>query len=147
MVEDIYEIKNRIIERMEDDLQQGTERLDVKEFGMLADMVKDLAEAEKSCWEAEYYRSVTEAMGSGYSSGMGYEGMGYAQRGGQNGNQGGNRSGYRQSGRGSANQYGGSRRGYRMGHSDAMDMLRMEMQDPQRKPQILQELRRMTESA
>jgi len=31
-------------------------------MGELIDMVKDLAEAEESCWEASYYRTVTEGM-------------------------------------------------------------------------------------
>lgn len=57
---------------------RGVERMDVTEMGRLTDMVRDLSEAEKACWEAEYYRAVTESMGaSGYSDGrMGYDGDG-----------------------------------------------------------------------
>ena len=42
------------------------------------DIVKDLSEAEKECWEAQYYMSVTHAMnsGSGYSTGA-YAAQGY----------------------------------------------------------------------
>lgn len=77
MVEKIYDIKNQILQRVDKDIQErGVDRIDVKEVGELVDMVKDLAEAEKSCWEAQYYRSVTEAM-SGTS---GYSGSGYSVR-------------------------------------------------------------------
>ena len=118
MVGKIYELKNRLIEQLEKDARdKGVDRLD----GDMVDMVKDLACAEKDCWEAEYYRSVTEAMdgASGYMP-MGYQG------------QGGSSMGYRMSGRGSGNQYGG-RRGYSEGSygyndGDPMEHLRTAMQ-------------------
>ena len=78
MVEKIKMLKDRILEQVEKDMQdRGVGRVDP---GMV-DMVKDLAEAEKSCWEAEYYRTVTEQMGgkSGYMP-MGYDGQGGYQR-------------------------------------------------------------------
>lgn len=117
MVNKIYELKNRLIEQLEKDARdKGVDRLD----GEMVDMVKDLAEAEKCCWEAEYYRSVVEAMdgASGYMP-MGYQGQGGSM-------------GYRAGGRGSANQYGG-RRGYsdggRYGYDgDPMEHLRMALQ-------------------
>lgn len=132
------------------------------------DAVKDLAEAEKACWEAEYYRSVTEAMEDGK---MGYDdGMGYG-RGGRGGyGRGGNRSGYSQGdGQGyrrgyereSRRGYRGqsrdsmgrytSRRGYRRmdgyGHTDMMAEVRqmMETADPQEREQLKMQLRQMTE--
>lgn len=85
MVEKIYEMKNKLLEQAEKELaERGPERIDVNRMGEIIDMVKDLAEAEKSCWEASYYRKVTEAMegSSGYTStgspanggGMGYGG-------------------------------------------------------------------------
>ena len=141
MVETIYELKNMLLEEMKKEAQErGIERLDKERV----DMVKDLAAAEKDCWEAEYYRSVSEAMeGSGYNgSQMGYNGSSGAQSGsrgsqGSNGSQGGSqRSGW-------ANQYGSSRRGYGMGYREHMDALKMEMQDPQKREQIMQELRGM----
>lgn len=156
MVEKISEDKNKVLAYMGKSLEKyGPDKMDVAEMDKLADIVKDLAEAEKACWEAEYFRSIAEEMDA-----YGYEGMGYAQ-GGSNGStsSGGGRSGYerrgyeqggygyRRSGRGSANQYGGSRSGYRMGHQDAIESLRMEMQeaDPQRRQQLMQEIRQMTE--
>ena len=70
MVDKIYEIKNQVLEQIERDMREkGADRVD----GEMVDMVKDLACAEKDCWEAEYYRAVTEAMehdgGSGYTEG------------------------------------------------------------------------------
>lgn len=166
MVEEIYEIKNEFLQKMRQEIdERGIERVDVGEMYKLADIVKDLAEAEKSCWEAEYYRGVSEAMeGQGYmDEGMGM--YGYSQGGSQGGGQGGGRSGgsqggsgggsgyresmgYRRSGRGSANQYGGSggRRGYenyRRGFD--MEGLRMAMQsaDPQEKERMRREIQQM----
>ena len=149
MVEKIYEIKNRLIEKVEEEMREkGADRIDPE----MVDMIKDLAEAEKSCWEAEYYRSVSEAMeSSGYMPDMsyGYQGQGGPQ-GGSGGSQGGSQGygmmGYRQYGRGSANQYGGSggRRGYGY-DGDPMQMLREAMQsaDPQEKERMKKELQQM----
>jgi hypothetical protein len=78
MVEEIKRHKDRVLAYMAKELEKyGDDRMDVAEMDKLADIVKDLAEAEKQCWEAEYYRTVTEAMDrSGYMpEGMGY-GMG-----------------------------------------------------------------------
>ena len=70
MVEKIKATKDKVLDFMEREIgKYNGDRMDVKEAGDLADIIKDLAEAEKSCWEAEYYRSVTEAMGSSGSSG------------------------------------------------------------------------------
>lgn len=140
MVENIYETKNWILGRVKKDIQEnGIDRIDVAEMGKLIDMVKDLAEAEKACWESDYYRSVTEAM----DGSSGYNMPGYNGR----GNMG--RSGW-------SNQYGSgpSRRGYSgnqmngygaSGYQDHVEALKMEMQnaDPQERDRIMQELRGM----
>ena len=71
MVESIYKLKNKILQHVERE-SQDMDRVNVRELGELVDMVKDLAEAEKECWEATYYRTVTEAMekgSSGYTTG------------------------------------------------------------------------------
>jgi hypothetical protein len=60
MVEKIKANKDRVLAYMETRLAQP--QMNVREMGELADIVKDLAEAEKYCWEAQYYRTVTEAM-------------------------------------------------------------------------------------
>lgn len=130
MVDRIYDIKNQVIDRIDRDIQErGVERMDVTEVGKMVDMVKDLAEAEKACWEAEYYRSVTEAMEgqSGYSAPM----AGYSGRGGYDGGSSGGRSGWQnQYGRGRGGS-GGSRRGYHdgtAGRTDMVESVRMAMQ-------------------
>lgn len=152
MGEEIYEIKDEFLGKMRQEIdERGIDRVDVGEMYKLADIVKDLAETAKSCWEAEYYRSVTEAMegGAGYpnqgGSQGGQGGSGYAQggygypssRSGRSGSQGGSRrSGW-------ANQYGSGRRGYAMGYP--IDELRREMQqaDPQERERMMQELREL----
>lgn len=123
MVEVISEDKNRILEYMGKSLEKyGPDKMNVDEIGKLADAIKDMAEAEKACWEAEYYRSVTEAMeGQGYTPDM----MGYQGQGGQGGGQGGNRGsmGYNRN-RDSMGRYTSGRRGYHEG----MDGLRAEIE-------------------
>lgn len=151
MVEEIYDLKNQLLESIAKEIdERGIERLDKEKV----DMVKDLSEAEKSCWEAEYYRSVTEAMeSSGYDgqmgmrgNQMGYDGMSGAQgssRGGSNrgGSQGSSRgrSGYRDS----RGRY--ARRGYGSGYHEHIEALKMELQnaDQQEREQIMNELRGM----
>ena len=145
MVELIKQTKDSMLERMEQAInERGADRIDVSEMGKLADIVKDLAEAEKSCWEAEYYRTVTESMEDGS---MGYDQMGYqGQRGGsqggsRNGSQ--SRSGYRDS----MGRY--ARRGYdgRYGHDDVMQTVKdlMTSADPQEREQLKRELRKMAD--
>lgn len=116
MVDRIYTLKNQVLERIMKDVEErGIERID----GDMVDIVKDLAEAEKSCWEAEYYRKVAEAMegSSGYSGMRGSTGM---------------RSGYG-AGTGSSAGYGGqtSAPGVYMGssgHTSVIDPLRTALQ-------------------
>jgi hypothetical protein len=131
MVEKIAEDKNRILEYMGKSLEKyGPDKMNVEEIGKLADAIKDMAEAEKACWEAEYYRSVTEAMdGQGYTPDM----MGY-----QGGGQG--RMGYNRN-RDSMGRYSSGRRGYH----DGMDGLRAEMQSatPEEREKMKRELRQM----
>lgn len=126
MVEKIYELKNKILQHVEKETMD-MQRMDVKEVGELVDMVKDLAEAEKSCWEAQYYRKVTEDMEkagqAGYGSGGGTgSSAGYGSSGGQGG---GGRSGYGSMAR---QGYGGGSGYGSMGHQEIMDPLRMALQ-------------------
>lgn len=128
MVERIKEAKDQFLDLMEQDIKQhgGVQRVDVKLHGELADIVKDLAEAEKSCWEAEYYRAVTEAMG-GQQASYGYSRMGYG---------GGMDTGRRGYGSGSAANGG------IMGHSDPVSAIRdmLMTADPDTKMRIRSEL-------
>ncbi len=105
MVDKIYNLKNEFISRIERDLsERGVDRIDVKEMGELVDMVKDLAEAEDYCWQAEYYKSISKAM-ENESSGYGTMRSGYGGTGGRTG-------------------YGTVR-----GHHDVIDPVRMAMQN------------------
>lgn len=99
MVEKLKEMKDEVLRGFEQMLDErgGIARIDVKWAGEVADIIKDLAEAENHCWEAEYYKTVTQAMQSGGGS-SGYDGspanggrMGYQQPG-RMGYQGGGRS-------------------------------------------------------
>lgn len=60
----IKELKNRIVTWASGELDEGkcNDPTVIHAFGEIIDMVKDLAEAEKLCREAEYYKSVHEAM-------------------------------------------------------------------------------------
>lgn len=105
MVETIYRLKNKILQHVEKETA-NMDRIDVKEVGELVDMVKDLADAEKLCWEADYFRKVSEAMGqntAGYRQPMrqDYGSTGYAPQ-----------------------SYGNTSSGYgSMGHGSLIDML------------------------
>lgn len=145
MVEKIYDIKNKALQRMEQAIaERGVDRMDVKEMGELADIVKDLSEAEKACWEAEYYRSVTDAMeSSGYMpDGMGYDG--------QDGSGGVRRTGGRSGYRDSLGRYAsrGGRRGYDGGYGyqhDPMQAVRdaMSTATAEDREKMMRELRTM----
>lgn len=126
MVEMIKVNKDRVLDFMKRELDKyGPDRMDVKEIGELADVVKDLA-------EAEYYCTVAHAMEGGDSAGytrpmegtMGYS-MGYQAP--QGGSQ---RSGY---GSGS------------MGHTDPIAMIRdvLMTSSPEKKAQIRNEIMSM----
>lgn len=152
MVERIKDLKDELLVQAEQDMHDSG-NVD----HMMIDDIKDLAEAEKACWEAEYYRTVTEAMEdgkSGYDDGMGYRGgrggMGYDRqgRGYRRGYERESRRGYRGQSRDSMGRYT-SRRGYRRmdgyGHTDMMAELRqmMETADPQEREQLKMQLRQM----
>lgn len=137
MVEAIKSIKDALLEQVEQDLQEkGATRVDPK----AVDMIKDLAEAEKSCWEAEYYATVTEAMQDGS---MGYDDqMGYDRRGYHRG-----RMGYRGQPRDSMGRYRSGYREGRYGHDDVMQSVKdmMASADPQEREQIRKKLRQMAD--
>lgn len=44
------------------EIAKGKECVCVQEMGMVIDMIKDLADAEKNCWKACYYKSIVEEM-------------------------------------------------------------------------------------
>ena len=163
MVEKIASLKDEILMQAEQEMHD-TGQVNPESI----DGIKDLAEAEKACWEAEYYRAVTEAMEDGqmgYDDGMGYRGgrggMGYDRQGGSNQGRGYRRGYERESRRGYRGQYRDSmgrytsRRGYRRadryGHDDTMQDIRemagqmMQTADPQEKEQLRMQLRQMAD--
>lgn len=62
MIDKICKMKDKLCEYAHQQMQQGLDRVDTHEMGAVIDMIKDLAEAERSCVEADYYESVVEAM-------------------------------------------------------------------------------------
>ena len=91
-IADISEIKKTLTSWLKSAVMSGPEHMNVVDLKETADAIKDLAEAEKECREAEYYKSVVKAMESGddepaylesmRSGRMGYRpvyGMGYSQ--------------------------------------------------------------------
>lgn len=143
MVEKIKMVKDEMLKRMEQAVnEKGADRVNVQEMGMLADIVKDLAEAEKECWEAEYYRSVSEAMEgpSGYMPDGSWQYDG-AMRGG--------RMGYNPN-RDSMGRYARGRRGYDGSYGyehEPMEAIRSKMKtaSPDEKERMKRELRQMVD--
>lgn len=155
MIDKICKMKDKLCEYAHQQMQQGLDRVDTREMGAVVDMIKDLAEAEKSCMEADYYESVVEAMEEGGDR-YGYDGGG-SSGGGSRGGSGG-RSGYRmessdgEGGRmGYKNQYGNwpanpanrRRRMRRRGYTEeSVENIRsmMEEADPARREQLKRDL-------
>lgn len=81
---DLAEMKERLISCVKSELEKGVENVNAVELGEVVDMIKDLAQCEKYCWEAEYYRTVVEAMEDEeepeYESRMGYTRTGRTSR-------------------------------------------------------------------
>ena len=130
MVEKVAELKDMLIKRMEQVIdERGIERADLTDTGKLADQIKDLAEAEKACWEAEYYMAVSEAMENrGYMpDDIGYDG----------GSRGYRRRGY--------NMSRDSRGRYSRGYHEELDGIRDAMRNasPDEKEKMQRELRQM----
>ena len=119
MIQKIAAIKDKVLEFMDQEAgKYGNARMDVKEMGDLADIVKDLA-------EAEYYCTVAQAMEGGQQQGympmQGYGSGGSMQSSGRQG-------------------YGGS-----MGHTDPMSTLRdmLATASPEQRMQIRSEVNQL----
>lgn len=121
MTEDIKMLKTKVMQFMDQEVNKyGNGRMDVKQVGELADVIKDLA-------EAEYYCTVAEAMNEGKQDTMGYTPM--------------NRMEY---GRGRTGGTSG-RQGYNsgmMGHMEPVAILRdmLSTANPEMRAQIRNEL-------
>lgn len=61
---EICQIEKDLIAALRTVVSHGvfSKEVDTKELGELVDMVKDMAETKRNCWEACYYETVTEAM-------------------------------------------------------------------------------------
>lgn len=148
MVHKICKMKDKLCEYACHQMDRGLEQVDTHEMGMVVDMIKDLAEAEKSCLEADYYESVVEAMEGddryGYSSDgrYGWTPSVHSRMAVENDGEGG-RMGYK-------NQYGNwpanpsnRRRMRRRGYTEeSVENLRsmMEESDPARRAQLKKDL-------
>lgn len=105
MLEDIKKIKGDVLRFMEQEASKyGNGRMDTKQMGDLADIVKDLAMAEYYCTTAQAMTGEQDSMGYTQPRAMGYQGQG--GMGGQ-GSTGGRQG------------YGGG-----MGHTDPMQAVR-----------------------
>lgn len=62
---DIKEIKKTLISWLKGEVNDGKERFDTSSCGDVSDIIKDMAETTKACYEALYYKTVVEAMNSG----------------------------------------------------------------------------------
>lgn len=60
--EDLCCLKKELIRAAMDECSRGVQNVDTREMGQVVDMIKDLAEAEKECWEACYYKSIVHGM-------------------------------------------------------------------------------------
>ena len=143
----ISKMKDRLIE----EAQSRMENLDggsIEQMGQIIDMIKDLAETEKACMEADYYDSVVEAMDGddryGYDPQDGRSGVGRSGGGRRYEAVDDDRMGYKnQYGNWPANPANRRRRMRRRGYSEeSVENLRqmMEEADPERKRQLKQDL-------
>lgn len=132
MVHKIKELKDQLLKGLEQKInERGIDRADMKEIGEITDAIKDLAEAEKACWEAEYYMAISEGMGSqGYTNGTNIGSGAYNP----------NSQGYRDS----RGRYT-SRRGYTMGYHGEIESIREAMQSasPEEREKMQRELRQI----
>lgn len=75
MTQKVFELKEELINYISEQVKtRSVGQMNTGEMGQVVDMIKDLAEAEHHCWEACYYKAITEAMHTG--SRMGYNGSG-----------------------------------------------------------------------
>lgn len=77
-IERIHEMMETLTKCAESQMDKGIESVDTEEMGKVIDMIKDLACAEKDCYEKKYYESIVEAMEeSEYGEDYDYKGKKY----------------------------------------------------------------------
>lgn len=70
---DIKEIKKTLTSWMKEEANGGKDCFHVESAGAVSDMIKDMAETTKYCYEALYYKTVIEAMSKGNEPSYGGE--------------------------------------------------------------------------
>lgn len=71
-MEELKKNKECLMSWVSNEIASGCQQFDLKSAGETIDMIKDLADAEKNCWEAMYYKTVVEAMQDRDDDMMGY---------------------------------------------------------------------------
>lgn len=61
-INDMCDIKDRLIDMLNTHTAMDPARIDTKEVGMVTDAIKDLSEAIEKCYEAMYYDLICESM-------------------------------------------------------------------------------------
>ena len=61
-MEELKRNKETLMSWVSNEIASGCQQFDLKSCGEAIDMIKDLASAEKDCWESMYYQTVIEAM-------------------------------------------------------------------------------------
>lgn len=75
---ELQKMKESLITQIQPHLTKGfSDDCDLVPAGQVVDMIKDLAQAEKCCAEAEYYKTVTKAMEEHSDDVYEEDGMGY----------------------------------------------------------------------
>lgn len=67
----IHAMKESLTEWAKGEIEKGKDCVDTEEMGKVVDMIKDLADAEKNCYEAKYYKAIHEAMEKEEKNGTG----------------------------------------------------------------------------
>lgn len=76
-IAEIDDLKSQIMCCVKGQFANGIHAVDTNEAKEAIDMIKDLAEAKKDCYKAEYYKTVIEAMEEGGEPTYGYNGRRY----------------------------------------------------------------------
>lgn len=80
-IKPISDMKEKLICALEAEIATGLDRIDTNEMGEIVDMIKDLSEAERNCFEKGYYYTVIGAMEEGENTPRyGEDRMGYNNR-------------------------------------------------------------------
>ena len=71
-MDDMEYIKKTLVSWLKEEVGHGKECFDTKSCGAVSDIIKDIAETIKECYETCYYKTVIEAMSEGEEPAYGY---------------------------------------------------------------------------